>query len=57
MRSNLPSVSIIIPRCNEEKFIGRNAYSLIRNNYPKDSLEILIYNRKSIDRTRKIVKE
>jgi len=49
-------VSVIIPCRNEEKFIGKCLDSLIRQDYPKDNLEILVVNGDSEDRTGEIVK-
>jgi len=57
MANKLPSVSIIIPCRNEEKYIGKCLDSLIKNNYPKDRLEILVYDGKSTDSTKNIVRE
>ncbi len=51
------SVSIIIPCYNEEKYIGKCLQSLVENDYPKDKLEILVYDGNSIDNTREIIRE
>lgn len=53
----LPSVSILIPARNEEKVIGKLIESLLRMNYPKEKLEIIVINDGSQDRTEEIVKE
>lgn len=48
-------VSIIIPCRNEEKFIAKCLDSIIGQDYPKDSLEILVVDGMSEDKTREIV--
>jgi len=50
-------VSIIIPCRNEEKFIGKCLNSLIKQDYPKEQLEILIVDGMSEDNTRDIIGE
>jgi len=57
MKNNYPSVSIIIPCRNEEKYIGKCLDSIIAQDYPKDKVEILILDGRSTDRTREIVKK
>ncbi len=54
---NLPLVSIIIPCRNEERFIAFCLDSIIKQNYPKDKLEILVVDGMSEDKTRDIIKE
>jgi len=51
----LPRVSIVIPAYNEEKDIGRLLDSLMKLNYPKKKLEIIVVDDGSIDNTSKIV--
>src|SRR3989344_3759540 len=53
----MPEVSIIIPARNEEKFIGRCLKSIISQDYPKGSLEILVIDGFSQDKTREIVEK
>ena len=53
---NYPSVSIIIPCRNEEKYIGKCLDSIIAQNYPKDRLEVLVVDGRSTDGTKEIVK-
>ncbi|MFQ5850698.1 MAG: glycosyltransferase family 2 protein [Candidatus Binatia bacterium] len=48
-------VSIIIPCCNEERFIGECLDSIIGNEYPKDQLEVVVVDGMSEDGTRAIV--
>ena len=50
-------ISIIIPCRNEEKFIGKCLDSIIAQDYPKNSIEILILDGRSTDRTREILKK
>jgi len=52
---NLPSVSIIIPMCNEERFIAQCLDSILSNDFPKDRLEIVVMDGMSVDRSREIV--
>lgn len=50
-------VSVIIPCRNEEAFIGKCLDSIIANDYPKESLEVLVIDGISEDNTRTIVEE
>lgn len=50
-------VSIIIPILNERKFIRRCLESILKNDYKKDLLEILIFDGGSNDGTYEILKE
>jgi glycosyltransferase involved in cell wall biosynthesis len=54
---DLPFVSIIIPCCNEEKFIGSCLDSIIANDYPKEKLEVLAINGMSEDGTRNVIED
>lgn len=51
------SVSVICPIFNEEKYISHFIESLLKQDYPKDDLEILLVDGMSKDRTREIVAE
>jgi cellulose synthase/poly-beta-1,6-N-acetylglucosamine synthase-like glycosyltransferase len=51
-----PKVSIIIPAYNEEENIGIALDSLLKVNYPKDKLEIIVIDDGSTDNTYKIAK-
>jgi len=53
---NVSFVSVIIPCRNEEKFVGKCLDSIIQNEYPKDSIEVLVVDGLSDDRTREIVR-
>jgi len=55
--AKLPSVSIIIPCRNEEKFIGICLESILANDYPKERLEVLVVDGMSEDGTRAILNE
>jgi glycosyltransferase involved in cell wall biosynthesis len=50
-----PTVSVIIPMRNEEKYIGRCLDSILRNNFPRNRYEILIADGESRDRSREVV--
>ena len=49
-----PIVSIIIPCYNEELFLENCIDSILKNDYPKDKIEILIIDGLSTDTTKKI---
>lgn len=48
-------LSVICPIYNEEKYIAQFLDSLLKQDYPKDDLEILLVDGMSKDRTREIV--
>jgi len=48
---NFPSVTFLVPAYNEEKHIGECLRSLIRLDYPKDKLKIIVINDGSKDKT------
>lgn len=50
-----PSCSILIPAHNEEKVIGAAIDSMLKLDYPKKKLRIIVINDGSTDTTRKIV--
>src|SRR3989344_2956327 len=50
-----PFISIVIPCRNEEQFIGRCLESILANDYPKESFEVLIIDGDSEDNTRHII--
>lgn len=52
-----PFVSICIPAYNEEKNIAETLNSVLKLDYPKDKIEIIIVNDGSTDNTAKIVKQ
>ena len=47
-----PSVTVLVPCRNEERFIGACLDSILNNDYPKDRLEILVIDGMSQDGTR-----
>lgn len=49
--SKLPSVTIVVPAWNEEKGIGKTIQSLLKIDYPKNKLEILVVDDGSSDKT------
>ena len=52
---NKNKISIIIPCRNEEKYIERCLDSVIRNNYPKECIEVFVIDGQSTDATREII--
>src|SRR3989338_2236209 len=54
---NLPTekISVVIPCYNEERYIGKCLDSILANDYPHHSLEIIVVDGRSDDRTRDIV--
>lgn len=52
----LPRLSVIVPCRNEEKFIAQCLDSILRNDYPKDRLEIMVVDGMSTDATLSIVR-
>jgi cellulose synthase/poly-beta-1,6-N-acetylglucosamine synthase-like glycosyltransferase len=53
----LPSVSIIIPAYNEEKYIGATLKSILALDYPKGKLEIIVVANACTDKTVEIVRK
>ncbi|NCQ17482.1 MAG: glycosyltransferase family 2 protein [Ignavibacteria bacterium CG_4_8_14_3_um_filter_37_9] len=49
-------ITVIIPCKNEAKFIGGCLDSVVKNDYPKDLLEVLVLDGESTDATQGIVK-
>ena len=54
--NNNPFVTIVIPCCNERKFIGECLDSIVVNDYPKEKVEVLVVDGMSEDGTRDIIK-
>jgi len=48
---NFPSVSVILPAYNEEKWISRAVESILASDYPQDKLELICINDGSTDST------
>ena len=55
MDKELPLVSCVILMRNEKPYIERTIESVVRNDYPKDKLEILVVDGMSEDGSREIV--
>lgn len=54
---NLPTVSILIPARNEEKFIGRLLEDILAQDYPVTKLQVIIIDDHSTDRTAEICRQ
>lgn len=52
-----PSVTVIIPCFNEEKWISRTILSCLNQNYPTDKLEVIVVDDRSTDRSVEVIKE
>jgi cellulose synthase/poly-beta-1,6-N-acetylglucosamine synthase-like glycosyltransferase len=52
-----PTVSILIPACNEEKVVGRLLQRITNFTYPKDKLQVIVINDASSDQTGKIAND
>jgi cellulose synthase/poly-beta-1,6-N-acetylglucosamine synthase-like glycosyltransferase len=52
-----PTVSILIPACNEEQVIGRLLHRITNFTYPKDKLQVIVINDASSDQTGKIAED
>jgi glycosyltransferase involved in cell wall biosynthesis len=48
-------VSVIIPCRNEEQYIAKCLETILKQDYPKDKMEILVVDGQSTDKTREIV--
>lgn len=54
--SCLPSISVIIPAYNAEKYIERCLKCITNQNYPKEKMEIIVVDNNSSDNTAHIIK-
>ena len=52
-----PSVSVLVPAHNEEAVIEYSLNALLKVNYPREKLQIIVVNDRSTDRTKEIVDE
>lgn len=50
-------ISVICPIYNEEKYIGSFIKSILKQDYPKEDMEILLVDGRSKDKTREIISE
>lgn len=57
MVSSSPKVSVVIPCRNEEASIAACLDSIVRNDYPKERLEVLVVDGMSEDGTREILRK
>jgi glycosyltransferase involved in cell wall biosynthesis len=55
--NKLPKISVIIPCRNEKKYIIEFLESIIKNDYPKEFLEVFIVDGNSNDGTLELIKE
>lgn len=55
--SSLPTISVILPIRNEERFIGQTLNYLLSQDYPIDKLEIIVVDGESTDETVAVVKK
>lgn len=49
--TKVPTISVLVPVHNQEKYIGRCLRSLLAQNYPRDKFEIIVIDDGSHDRT------
>jgi len=56
-KSSLPSVSVVIPVRNEEKYIAKCLESLVHQDYPNDLLEIFVVDGASEDGSVEIIQK
>jgi succinoglycan biosynthesis protein ExoA len=54
---SVPTVTVVVPMRNEELYIARCLRSIVEQDYPRDSLEVLVVDGLSNDRSREIVLE
>ncbi|MBU2561887.1 MAG: glycosyltransferase family 2 protein [Nanoarchaeota archaeon] len=52
----LPTVTVMVPACNEEKCLAKTVKSLLALNYPKDKLQIIVIDDGSTDKTLSIAR-
>jgi cellulose synthase/poly-beta-1,6-N-acetylglucosamine synthase-like glycosyltransferase len=52
----LPAVTVMVPACNEEDSLPKTLNSLLRLNYPKNKLQIMVIDDGSTDRTLEIAR-
>jgi glycosyltransferase involved in cell wall biosynthesis len=57
MQSNPITVSIVIPMRNEEKRIAGCLNSILANTFPKEEMEIIVADGRSLDRSHEIVEK
>lgn len=52
-----PSISIVVPSYNEEKYLSNCLKTITKQEFPKDKYEIIVVDNNSTDKTSKIAKE
>ena len=57
MEQTMPFVTAMIVVRNEENYISKAILSLLNQDYPKDSFELLIIDGESTDRTVEVAKQ
>ena len=55
--SDLPKLTVIVPCRNEGKFIGQCLESIVRNDYPRDRIEVLVLDGMSEDESWPVIEE
>ncbi len=56
-KQQVPSISVIIPAYNEERYIVRKIQNIKALDYPKNKLEIIVVDNGSTDKTQALVKK
>jgi len=54
--NSLPTVSVLMPVFNEERFIAHSLQAVLEQDYPQGRLEVIVADGRSTDRTRDIVR-
>ncbi len=49
--TKVPTISVLVPVHNQEKYIGRCLRSLLAQNFPREAFEIIVIDDGSHDRT------
>ena len=57
MNDEFPRLTVVIPACNEERYISRTIQYLLAQDYPPDRLELLVGIADSTDHTEEVVKK
>lgn len=57
MKRKLPTISIVVPTYNEERYIKKCLDSIFKQNYPKRLLEVFVVDNYSTDNTIEIAKK
>ncbi len=57
MTDELPRLTVVIPACNEGRYISRTIQYLLNQDYPSDRFELLVGIADSTDQTEEVVKK